>query len=266
MSWHYLLGQGEASWEENSLDGAPSVLLRLIPTAGASCSADSETGYCRGSQSGTTCARSTENHGEDELTSSVEDSRVRTLAQLEKRQGSQENAADCGENTPGSSERLNQGLRLSKTLPSCAVMDLCESSKILPSSGTMRSGWCFPRERLVLHTYENECGLLPTLSACSYGSNRGGAAGRVGKTRESLASMAKNNTWPTPNATDYKGPSTRSLGKERPRCDDDLPTRVGGQLNPTWVEWLMGWPLGWTDLEPLETVRFRQWLQLHGRF
>jgi DNA (cytosine-5)-methyltransferase 1 len=26
----------------------------------------------------------------------------------------------------------------------------------------------------------------------------------------------------------------------------------GGKLNPTWVEWLMGWPLGWTDLKPLE--------------
>jgi hypothetical protein len=26
---------------------------------------------------------------------------------------------------------------------------------------------------------------------------------------------------------------------------------IGGKLNPTWVEWLMGWPLGWTDLKPL---------------
>jgi hypothetical protein len=26
-----------------------------------------------------------------------------------------------------------------------------------------------------------------------------------------------------------------------------------GKLNPTWVEWLMGFPLGWTDLEDLET-------------
>ena len=26
-----------------------------------------------------------------------------------------------------------------------------------------------------------------------------------------------------------------------------------GQLNPPWVEWLMGWPIGWTDLKP------RQW-------
>jgi hypothetical protein len=28
---------------------------------------------------------------------------------------------------------------------------------------------------------------------------------------------------------------------------------VGGALNPTWVEWLMGFPLGWTDCEDSET-------------
>ena len=39
---------------------------------------------------------------------------------------------------------------------------------------------------------------------------------------------------------------------------------TGGQLNPTWVEWLMGWPLGWTDLKPLETDKYQQWLQQHG--
>lgn len=27
---------------------------------------------------------------------------------------------------------------------------------------------------------------------------------------------------------------------------------VSGQLNPTWVEWLMGFPLGWTDLKDSE--------------
>ena len=44
---------------------------------------------------------------------------------------------------------------------------------------------------------------------------------------------------------------------------DGLATVVGGQLNPTWVEWLMGWPLGWTDLKPLEMDKFRQWLGSH---
>jgi len=36
------------------------------------------------------------------------------------------------------------------------------------------------------------------------------------------------------------------------------------QLNPAWVEWLMGWPIGWTDLKPLGTDKFRQWLHSHG--
>lgn len=43
-----------------------------------------------------------------------------------------------------------------------------------------------------------------------------------------------------------------------------LTTEVGGSLNPPWVEWLMGWPIGWTDLKALETGKFQQWLRLHG--
>lgn len=39
----------------------------------------------------------------------------------------------------------------------------------------------------------------------------------------------------------------------------------GGSLNPDWAEWLMGWPIGWTELKPLEMARFRQWLRYHGR-
>jgi hypothetical protein len=33
---------------------------------------------------------------------------------------------------------------------------------------------------------------------------------------------------------------------------------VTGSLNPTWVEWLMGFPTGWTDLEPSETPSSRR--------
>ena len=40
----------------------------------------------------------------------------------------------------------------------------------------------------------------------------------------------------------------------------------GGHLNPTWVEWLMGWPVGWTDLKPLETDKFQLWQQQHGGY
>jgi len=37
-----------------------------------------------------------------------------------------------------------------------------------------------------------------------------------------------------------------------------------GTLNPTWVEWLMGWPIGWTDLNALETDKFLTWPHSHG--
>jgi DNA (cytosine-5)-methyltransferase 1 len=47
---------------------------------------------------------------------------------------------------------------------------------------------------------------------------------------------------------------------------DGLATVVGGPLNPPWVEWLMGWPLGWTDLKPLEMDKFQKWRQQHGNY
>ena len=37
-----------------------------------------------------------------------------------------------------------------------------------------------------------------------------------------------------------------------------------GHLNPEWLEWFMGWPMGWTGLEPLETDKYQEWLQQHG--
>jgi hypothetical protein len=37
----------------------------------------------------------------------------------------------------------------------------------------------------------------------------------------------------------------------------------GGKLNPDWVEWLMGWPIAWTALQPLEMDKFLQWQQQH---
>ena len=35
------------------------------------------------------------------------------------------------------------------------------------------------------------------------------------------------------------------------------PTK-GLSLNPSWEEWLMAWPIGWTDVARSATVRFRE--------
>ena len=39
----------------------------------------------------------------------------------------------------------------------------------------------------------------------------------------------------------------------------------GGLPNPTWEEWLMGWPTMWTELQPLGTDKFRLWSAKHGK-
>lgn len=158
--------------------------------------------------------------------------------------------------------------------------------------------------------------LLPTPTASTYGSNKGGAAGRTGPERMSLETMARHAMWPTPKASDgqrgggspaealrnspcipamvrlWPTPSatlgtngglvTPAKAREggtliealsarttwptppiagnynrkgaSPTSGDGLATAVGGQLNPTWVEWLMGWPLGWSDCDSWETA------------
>ena len=65
--------------------------------------------------------------------------------------------------------------------------------------------------------------------------------------------------WPTPVADD----TGHRTGKYK-QGGTALSMATGGKLNPPWVEWLMGWPIGWTDCEPLETGRCQQWLRSHG--
>ena len=38
------------------------------------------------------------------------------------------------------------------------------------------------------------------------------------------------------------------------------------RLNPDWVEWLMGWPIGQTALKPLETGKYQEWQQQHSLY
>ena len=143
--------------------------------------------------------------------------------------------------------------------------------------------------------------LWPTPTATPYGSNKGGASGRMGKERLSLETMARKNLWPTPRTTDGTG---GAMSRERalrtdpgkiqlremarhnlwptPRASeykdcgpvgsksqvhmekrDYLCAKVKeeskptGMLSPMWVEWLMGYPTGHTELSALATAWFR---------
>lgn len=72
--------------------------------------------------------------------------------------------------------------------------------------------------------------------------------------------------WRTPQARGGMagGPQSPEKRKAGGHCVG-LNDQAGGALNPPWVEWLMGWPLGWTACAPLEMDKFRAWLSAHGK-
>ena len=65
---------------------------------------------------------------------------------------------------------------------------------------------------------------------------------------------------PTPLARCANSPSNNS----NRQGGLDLQTTVGGKLNPEWVAWLMGWPIGWASFAPLGMDKFQSWLQQHS--
>ena len=80
-----------------------------------------------------------------------------------------------------------------------------------------------------------------------------------------LAARGELEMWPTPTARDWK--DTGDLSKVPPngllprvvwRRERERESSMSGQLNPTWVEWLMGFLLGWTDLGPSATRSSRK--------
>lgn len=95
--------------------------------------------------------------------------------------------------------------------------------------------------------------MWPTPSVCG-NYNRKGASKTSG---DGLATAVK--MFPTPTARDHKDCATSKSNLERGRTAGDfLGVAVGGALNPTWVEWLMGYPEGWTALEPSEMPSSRK--------
>jgi hypothetical protein len=171
---------------------------------------------------------STDDHGEELLMSYRAAFPAKTSRSPEKEQESAENGADSGEKWRELSVRYDPDTSSWKT-HRCLFPEVLPSSSVtLPRWGMMRDGELWERA-------------TPARLTC------GTASG----------------LWPTPTAQDAKNNGGAS---QQERNTMPLNAQVGGSLNPTWVEWLMGWPLGWTDLKPSEMDRFQQWLQSHGEF
>jgi hypothetical protein len=223
---HSSPGPVEESSEGISSDGEPSVPSSETPTPQAFCAPDKMKAFSRLSRSGMTFAPLMDDRGEAVSMWSAEVFPAKTSALPDVEQESTAPGRGCGERWRELLVKYDLDSSSWRTHRCLFDEALPWSSVTLPRWGMMRRGVCWERLTLGHRTSGRGSGL-----------------------------------WLTPTAHNAK---EGAYPAEYTLNTPTLAAQVGGKLNPTWIEWLMGWPIGWTDLGALETDRFQQWRHSHG--
>jgi hypothetical protein len=239
------------------LDGEQSVPSKSTDTPQAYSWPDKMTDASHRSRSGMMFEHLTGNRGAELLTWYLGASLARTSALRETETASTVCVPACGANLPGSFVTFDRHTSSWKTRQLSLLAGLDVFSGTWPRWGSMRNGACLERKTQALGTNANASGLLPTLTV--HGNyNRKGASANSG---DGLATALRR--FPTLCARDWRSGKASAATMERNASP--LSEVIGGTLNPTWCEWFMGWPIGFTALDALETDKFRQWRRSHGK-
>lgn len=115
---------------------------------------------------------------------------------------------------------------------------------------------------LQTQVYLAEKKMWPTIRATD--GEHGGPNQRDSKGNPGLPRAV--NFWATPRASE-SGPDYAKI-ERTPGSGLSLQTQCGGQLNPDWVESMVGLPIGWTNPEVKEISRenSNRWPAFMGRF
>jgi hypothetical protein len=246
MSWLYSRALVEEYLEESYLDGEQSAQSSGNPIPQAYCAPDKTKAFLKVSQYGMTFKPLTQDLGEALLMSYLAGFHAKTSQQEVREKESTESDQECGRKWYGSFTKYNPDSSSWRTHQCSFLGDLEEFSETWPQWGLMRNGECWEQRMLAQTIKETEFGSLlkmfptPTV-ACVEGGEQ---SDRVEETQSGGYILRKLNK---PNMTYGAKLSDAILYEEKKKNK-----AVGGKLNPTWTEWLMGWPLGWTDLKPLE--------------
>jgi hypothetical protein len=222
-------------------DTSASAPLKSITIASKSWQQGKKTVVFPGFRFSMTFAGSTETHGAGLSMLWQEDFLARTSQSAAAETDLTANEAAYGWKWPGSFVRYSRETSSWKTRQCSLVEGLDEFSGTWPQWGSMHDGECSAHTTPAWVTCGNVSGL-----------------------------------WPTPTASDDKGsvlPETARKRAARSSRGVRLPEYLtlkgllpGGRHNPEFSEWLMGWPLQWSDTAPLGTDRFQLWLQQHGAY
>jgi DNA (cytosine-5)-methyltransferase 1 len=130
----------------------------------------------------------------------------------------------------------------------------------------MRNGECWEQTTLAQTIRGTESGFVPNGVDYFHTPNTTGLDGGSNSRRALRKRMEK---YPTPQSNDAKNSVVRHRTKSLQvmlggTIATENPQLIGGHLNPIFVEWLMGWPLGMTDLKPLVMDKSPCVQQPHG--
>ena len=218
----------------------------------------------------------TDDRGEELLTSFVAAFHAKTSAQPEAAQELMANDPDYGAKWPASSARYDPASSSWKTAHCLWDEDLQWSSVTLPKWGMTRNGHVYrhPTRERPISGIASGLWRTPSAHVIEAKSTVSKLTGRTPQDPQvGLADQVNAMERMRPTATASKG---WSPNHNRAMTDDRLDYSVeresfqlGQQtplkrLNPDWVEWLIGWPIGHTGLKPLATDKFREWQQQHG--
>ena len=256
MSWLFSQALAVEFLGDCSLDGQPFAPLNVMPTQHKFWRNDKTMDTLSLSRFGLTLQVLTESRGEELLMWFRAGFPVRTYQSPVKVQESQAQGQDFGKSSPGLLARYDPATHSLKTVQLSLLADLEPSSVTLPRWGSMRNGELYLRKTWEPITDESASGLWPTPVKSDTSSRS--TKYKQGGTPLSMAVKV----WPTPtrhNAKECNAPA------EATRNTPTLAHEAGGKLNPDWTEWLMGWPIKWSDLGPSATGKCLCALQQHGK-
>lgn len=260
MSFIYSQALVEAFSEASSSGTDASAPLSGSPIPNLSLWHDKTMEVSRHFRFGMTCRPLTADRGEALLTWWREGSRVKTSASPERVRESAASGQACGPIWRASLAKFDPATCSWKTVQLSLLGDSELSSVTWPRSGMTADGQCWELPMLERPIKEIGSGFWPT--PVSSDTTMRSKPYAQGVTPLSLAVRM----WRTPNSAvvDPKSSVIKLAGRTPSDPQVGLADQVGGKLNPTWVEWLMGWPLGWTALKPSETARCPSAPQPHG--
>jgi hypothetical protein len=137
----------------------------------------------------------------------------------------------------GRNKSASVGARVRLSLETMAKNSQWPDMAPTPTANDAKNGEYYSSGRVKLTGFVR---MLPTPVA----GDCNGPSGYYGTGGPKLLTIARQ--LPTPTARDWKSTSpARSKGNSRP-LSEVAHEPGGGQLNPPWVEWLMGWPIDGT--------------------